>query len=197
VALTNAGKTIVNKYAYTPFGVITGQTEAIAQPFKYAGQHGVMAESNGFYYMRARYYDPQVKRFISEDPLGFGGGDLNLYAYVGNNPVMGVDPWGLKLNVPSFSSAYPNSTFVAPVADIVLGSHELAGGIVSGIGAVILTASGPETWILAAPLATVTPGLISDGTKRINSGVAALEARNSYPTTNTSTNANANIRSCP
>jgi uncharacterized protein RhaS with RHS repeats len=45
--------------------------------------------------MRARYYDPAVKRFISEDPLGFDGGDLNLYAYVGNNPVMGVDPWGL------------------------------------------------------------------------------------------------------
>jgi RHS repeat-associated protein len=95
VALTNAGKTVVNKYAYTPFGVITGQTETIPQPFKYAGQHGVMAESNGFYYMRARYYDPAVKRFISEDPLGFDGGDLNLYAYCGNSPVMGVDPLGL------------------------------------------------------------------------------------------------------
>ena len=54
-----------------------------------------MAESNGLYYMRARFYDPAVKRFISEDPLGFDGGDLNLYAYVGNNPIMGVDPLGL------------------------------------------------------------------------------------------------------
>ena len=54
-----------------------------------------MAEPNGLYYMRARYYDPQVGRFISEDPLGFDGGDLNLYAYVGNSPVMGVDPSGL------------------------------------------------------------------------------------------------------
>jgi RHS repeat-associated protein len=96
IALTNATKTIMNKYAYTPFGVIAGQTETIPQPFKYAGQHGVMAESNGLYYMRARYYDPAVKRFISEDPLGFDGGDLNLYAYVGNNPVMGVDPSGLE-----------------------------------------------------------------------------------------------------
>jgi len=95
VALTNSGKTMVNKYAYTPFGIIAGETEAIPQPFKYAGQHGVMAESNGLYYMRARFYDPAVKRFISEDPLGFDGGDLNLYAYVGNNPIMGVDPWGL------------------------------------------------------------------------------------------------------
>ncbi|MFZ5392262.1 MAG: RHS repeat-associated core domain-containing protein, partial [Patescibacteria group bacterium] len=52
-------------------------------------------EPNGFYYMRARYYDPEVRRFISEDPIGFNGGDLNLYAYVGNNPTMFVDPTGL------------------------------------------------------------------------------------------------------
>ncbi|MDD5759859.1 MAG: hypothetical protein PHI06_12350, partial [Desulfobulbaceae bacterium] len=95
VALTNASKGLVNKYAYTPYGIIANQTETMPQPFKYAGQHGVMAEPNGLYYMRARYYDPQVGRFLSEDSLGFEGGDLNLYAYVGNSPIMGVDPSGL------------------------------------------------------------------------------------------------------
>ena len=69
--------------------------EAVPQPFKYVGQHGVMTESNGLQYMRARYYDPQVGRFISEDPLGFGGGDLNLYVYASNSPIMLIDPWGL------------------------------------------------------------------------------------------------------
>jgi len=54
----------------------------------------VMAEPNGFYYMRARYYDPEVGRFVSEDPIGFEGGDVNLYAYVGGNPVLRVDPDG-------------------------------------------------------------------------------------------------------
>jgi RHS repeat-associated protein len=53
-----------------------------------------MTEPNGFYYMRARYYDPDVGRFISEDPIGFKGGDVNLYAYVQNNPVNFVDPSG-------------------------------------------------------------------------------------------------------
>ena len=95
VALTDASAAVVNKYAYTPFGKITNQVEAVAQPFKYAGKFGVMAEPNGNYYMRARYYDPSVGRFISEDPIGFGGGDVNLMAYVSNNPVMGVDPSGL------------------------------------------------------------------------------------------------------
>jgi RHS repeat-associated protein len=55
-----------------------------------------MAEPNGLYYMRARYYDPETGRFISEDPIGFDGGDVNLYVYAGNNPVMGVDPLGLS-----------------------------------------------------------------------------------------------------
>ncbi len=96
-AMTNQSKTIVNKYAYDAFGAVLNQVEAVLQPFKYIGQFGVIAEPNGFYYMRARYYDPNVGRFISEDPLGFGGGDVNLYAYVGNNPVNLIDPNG---NVP-------------------------------------------------------------------------------------------------
>ena len=97
VAMTDAGRTVVNSYSYTPFGIIIGENETVPQPFKYVGQYGVMAEPNGFYYMRARYYDPQVGRFISEDPLGFGGGDVNLYGYVQNNPVMFVDPSGLAV----------------------------------------------------------------------------------------------------
>jgi len=46
------------------------------------------------YYYRARWYDPQVGRFISEDPVGFGGQDANFYAYVKNRPMSFVDPQG-------------------------------------------------------------------------------------------------------
>jgi hypothetical protein len=46
-------------------------------------------------YYRARYYDPGVGRFISEDPIGFDGGDTNLYRYVGNSPLNFIDPFGL------------------------------------------------------------------------------------------------------
>ncbi|MEM5789327.1 MAG: RHS repeat-associated core domain-containing protein, partial [Syntrophobacteraceae bacterium] len=102
VALTDMSGTVVNSYAYDPFGVILAQQESIPQPFKFVGQYGVMAEpaltpdQTGLYYMRARYYDPNVGRFISEDPLGFGGGDVNLFAYVQNDPVNAIDPWGLQ-----------------------------------------------------------------------------------------------------
>jgi RHS repeat-associated protein len=95
VAMTDSSQAMVNKYSYDPFGNIVNQQESVQQPFKFVGQHGVMTESNGMYYMRARYYDPEVGRFISEDPIGFQGGDTNLMAYVGNNPVLLIDPSGL------------------------------------------------------------------------------------------------------
>ncbi len=97
-AVTDTDKTVVNKYAYFPFGRISDQEETVTQPFKFVGQHGVMAEPNGWYYMRARYYDPVTGRFISQDPLGFDGGDVNLYAYASNNPVMNIDPSG-EINI--------------------------------------------------------------------------------------------------
>ena len=73
VALTDSTQKVVNTYAYGSFGVVREQ-QGISQPFKYVGQYGVMSEPNGLYYMRARYYDPSVGRFISEDPIGFEGG---------------------------------------------------------------------------------------------------------------------------
>ena len=50
---------------------------------------------SGLYYYRARMYDPNLGRFISEDPIGFDGGDFNLYGYVRNNPISRTDPMGL------------------------------------------------------------------------------------------------------
>ncbi len=97
IAMTDSAQNIVNKYSYDPFGKVVNQVEAVPQPFKFVGQHGVMAEPNGFYYMRARYYDPNVGRFISEDPIGFEGGDVNLCAYASNNPILLIDPSGLAV----------------------------------------------------------------------------------------------------
>ncbi len=94
MAVTDGAGVVKNAYAYTPYGRVTDKQEAIAQPFQFAGQFGVMTEENGLFYMRARYYDPKIGRFLSEDPIGFDGG-LNLYAYVGGNPISGVDPSGL------------------------------------------------------------------------------------------------------
>ena len=96
IALTDNSQNVINQYSYTPFGMIMEEQETIPQPFKYVGQCGVMAEVDGLYYMRARYYDADTGRFISEDPIGFKGGDVNLYGYASNNPIMRIDPNGLR-----------------------------------------------------------------------------------------------------
>jgi hypothetical protein len=58
-------------------------------------------------YYRARYYDPQIGRFISEDPSDFGGG-VNFYDYVGNNAVNLIDPTGLSGSRPGGPYHPPN-----------------------------------------------------------------------------------------
>jgi RHS repeat-associated protein len=71
-------------------------------PFEFAGAWGYQREYEtasepgvGLQYLEQRYYDAAVGRFISPDPIGFAGG-LNLYGYVADNPVGGVDPSGLQ-----------------------------------------------------------------------------------------------------
>jgi RHS repeat-associated protein len=97
VGMSDSLGTMVNKYAYDAFGKVLDQIETIPNPFKYVGQFGVMDEENGLLYMRARYYDPEVGRFISKDPIGFAGG-LNLYSYTHNNPLNRIDPLGLDFS---------------------------------------------------------------------------------------------------
>jgi len=98
VALTDQSSNIINRYAYTPFGELAGIEESEDTPnlFRYVGKFGVMDDENGLLYMRARYYDPSLGRFMNKDPIGFMGG-LNLYEYVGNNPANYTDPLGTFL----------------------------------------------------------------------------------------------------
>ncbi len=79
------------QYEYTPWGELLGWWEAFPQPLRFAARE--YDSETGLYYMRARYYDPTVGRFISEDPIGLEGG-INPYAYAANNPLSYRDPFG-------------------------------------------------------------------------------------------------------
>ena len=95
VAITDATGAIKNKYVYDDFGnVATNSVEAVSNPFKYVGKYGVATDAPDLLYMRARYYMPSVGRFINKDPIGLSGG-MNMYGYVGGNPVRYIDPKGL------------------------------------------------------------------------------------------------------
>ena len=90
------GKT-VETFAYGTYGeLLTDVVHNIR--FLYNGSYGVVTDSNGLYYMRARYYNPDIKRFINQDiKVGdiSNGQGLNRYAYCEGNPVSMVDPFGL------------------------------------------------------------------------------------------------------
>ena len=93
-ALTNDAGAVVNSYDYDSYGNIKSSTETVPQPFRYTGQQYDAGAK--LYYYRHRTYDSVTGRFLQEDPLWFGGGDLNTYRYVFNNPVNLTDPMGLS-----------------------------------------------------------------------------------------------------
>ena len=91
-ALTTAAGVVAGTYDYDPYGrLLTNST--LTNPFGFAGQY--TDARSGLVYMRARWYDPETGQFMSRDPLGFAGGDQNLYGYAGRDPVNHVDPSGM------------------------------------------------------------------------------------------------------
>jgi RHS repeat-associated protein len=93
IALADGSGNLTAQYSYDPFGNTTVSGATNANEFQYTGREN---EGNGLYYNRGRYVETIYGRFISEDPLGFGGGDANLYAYVGDSPTNFIDPFGLS-----------------------------------------------------------------------------------------------------
>ena len=100
-ALTDASGNVIEHYAYDPFGnvTITSSTgmvmssSSVGNRFMFTGREYI-AEI-GLYDYRNRVYSPGLGRFLQTDPLRFQAGDINIYKYVGNNPIKWVDPFGL------------------------------------------------------------------------------------------------------
>jgi RHS repeat-associated protein len=102
IALTDDSGVVKTTYTYDPFGNVTVSGEESDNPFQYTGREN---DGTGLYYYRARYYSPELQRFISEDPIGLVGGikklgkpltETNLYIYAQNNPLRFNDPFGLS-----------------------------------------------------------------------------------------------------
>ena len=100
---TSCGKPSTALPAVTP---VTGAYSlASSQPFQYKGQYGYYTEGgSGLIYCQNRFYDPNIGRWISRDPIGLDGG-VNVYGYVDGNPVNKVDRSGTQ-GQDSFTSMF-------------------------------------------------------------------------------------------
>jgi RHS repeat-associated protein len=103
---------------YDSFGNIVTETNAAdGDRFKFAGMQ--YDATTGQYYDQARWYGPGTGLFDSEDPTGFGGGDVNLFRYVGNDPTDATDPTGTQS---SSSNGGPPEQLIAGV-NASVGTH--------------------------------------------------------------------------
>jgi RHS repeat-associated protein len=101
-ALADQSQTVVDRWRYRAFGSATQTVGTDSTPFTWVGRRGYYADpetglcqlGNG-----TRYYDPVTAQFLSKDPIGFAGGDSNLYRYVRNCPNNLLDPSGFGCEI--------------------------------------------------------------------------------------------------
>mgnify|MGYP005757996245 FL=1 len=154
--------TLVGKYNYNAFGECEIETDeggiAEKNPIRYRGYY--YDEETGFYYLKTRYYDPEIGRFITIDDTSYLDHDsvngLNLYCYCGNNPVMNVDPEGTSW----WSSLWRTIA--------VVGLAVLAVGAIAAITFVTGGAVAPV--LIGAGIGFVTSGVISGITQFVTTG---------------------------
>ncbi|WP_040571126.1 RHS repeat-associated core domain-containing protein, partial [Methyloversatilis thermotolerans] len=157
---------------YSAFGQSQSGTGASPNRLKYTGRED---DGTGLYYYRARYYDPVIGRFISEDPLGFAAGDVNFYAYVGNNPVNANDPSGLV-----------DWRGVGKSTIDILGNGAglVTGGVLTVAGAALIVAPEPMISKLAggATFAAGAANVANSGPGLVNAGRNFVRAIQDNPT---------------
>jgi RHS repeat-associated protein len=167
---------VPTSYTYAPYGATTFTGSASNNTSQFTGREN---DSDGLYYYRARYYHLTFSRFVSEDPIGFGGGDPNIYSYAIGNPVSFTDPSGMILpwigaclGGAAFSSVLRLTTnalsgrkntiadtAMAAISGCVVGLAFLGAGALLGAAlrpAITAYADGPAGNVAASAVRTIT-----------------------------------------
>jgi RHS repeat-associated protein len=174
--ITDGEGVVVDKRTFDSFGRVLSETNpSVSFRYGYTGRE--LDLESGLDYYRARYYDPQVGRFISVDPMGFGAGDTNLYRYVGNSSTNATDPTGLysfdDFGRDAYGGLENTDRFVAGFADRLTGGrstqlrNDLYGDIVAGQheGAAFSLGQsvGLATGLVTIGVATGGAGIVAGG----------------------------------
>jgi RHS repeat-associated protein len=192
--LVNAGGTVQERYAYTPFGQVTfrdgtGSTLSNSAKdwiFLHQGGERIVA---GDYEFRNRLYSPSLGRWLSNDPLGFEAGDQNWYRAIGNNPGNAVDPSGEFLI--NLVSGLTGAAIGAVFGYYSTGTWKgtLVGGAAGGVAGLTLGTIGPSIatltgsgW-LGGATASATSGITGDITHQLASMYLGSQSNYNYQQT--------------
>jgi type VI secretion system secreted protein VgrG len=144
---------VVASYTYDSFGNLIASTGSLINVFRYAGRE--FDTETGIYFDRARYYDSATGRFLSEDPLGLLGRDVNFYRYTWNSPLKFRDPMGLN-----------GATVMEPPPVIIVGGGAAVGGgtvaAAEGFGPTLSLVAGgsAEGGSIGGPIGVLVGGII-------------------------------------
>ena len=178
VNLTDAEGNVTKTYTYDAFGVEKNIDASDTNAFRYCGEY--YDAETGTIYLRARYYNPSIGRFISRDSFAGKKSDplsLNLYTYCANNPIVYIDPSGNSFEAIGdfFSTA---GHFISNTLETAKGycgsigsSITSCSSVYAGCGATALADSpvpGPADVIAAIAAGVVTGYCVYEGVKTYN-----------------------------
>jgi RHS repeat-associated protein len=165
--LTDKDGVVVDKRSFDSFGrVLSESNPSVSFRYGYTGRERDL--ESGLSYYRARYYDPNVGRFISIDPLGFEAGDTNLYRYVSNNSTNYTDPTGMWSLEEAWNGA--QQTWNNAGQAIVNGSVSFRNTVTSNAQA------GLKYWTGVAVAGQNEGGIIGGGKQFVGTGFGLLSS---------------------
>ncbi|MBT7698039.1 MAG: sugar-binding protein [Desulfobacterales bacterium] len=138
-AVIDSAGIVIKTIEYDTFGYILNDSdETFEIPFGFAG--GLYDQDTRLVRFGARDYDPEIGRWTAKDPIGFAGGDSDLYGYVLNDPVNLIDPLGLKLTDRQ-NAGITMASSIASIAASAIGTPAagaVAGALVGGLSSIAL-----------------------------------------------------------
>jgi RHS repeat-associated protein len=162
VAITNANQNLTHKYQYGAFGETEQVQEEDFNAYRYVGKYGVGYEAKDLTFMRARYYQPNVGRFNSEDPVW----GTNLYQYSNNNSINLIDINGMSARTAVSTNKEKSNRILKNIESLVKKGEEYQSKIVYREKEIISRKSTIDDWEIKRNM--------------YSSFLASVEKRNDY-----------------